>query len=313
MSSRPADADPAELRHVLRALAQARTPGWNFPGHFLALSFDEVGEGESLLSLEPGPHCVTSDGAQSLAALAVLADVGLAASMRRRVGLASRMATVTMTLQFNGQRAEGKLEARGAFDGFVAGARGEQGLGRLVIRAGGLAVCTGSGSFMALGNPPGAAPLPMLRRSEQPDAGPLSPSDLRGEECRVYERALSALHERGEESFVDRFFGLVPRHVAGGATCEFENGLHVGNRVGHTQGGITWALAVATAMKALEGRWQLVGASAWYLAPGTGPWLHAEAHVVHTGRLTAVVRARVLDGKGRPVLEALSHHARGAS
>jgi len=303
----------AELRQVLHALALARIPGWNFPGHFLGLSFDEVSDDESLLSLEPGPHCVARNGEQSLGAIAVLADVALAACMRRRIGLATRMATVAMSLQFTGVRPEGRLEARGCFDGFLAGAKGRQGMMRLEVRAGGRLVCTGSGSFMALGTPPGAAPLPMFPRHEQQAVEPLVPAQLRDDEQRVYQRALDAVADSGADSFFDRFVGLIARHHAGGASCEFDNGLHVGNRVGHTQGGLTWALAMITAAAALEGSWRLAGASAGYIAPGTGPKLFAEAQVLHEGGLTAVVRARVLDSAGRTVLELLSNYSRGAA
>jgi uncharacterized protein (TIGR00369 family) len=91
---------------------------------------------------------------------------------------------------------------------------------------------------------------------------------------------------------------------------EFANGLHVGNRVGHTQGGLTFALAATAAGVALDPEWHLVGISAWYVSPGTGATLRAEASVVHQGSLTAVVRTRVADPEGRTVLEAVTNHSR---
>src|SRR3546814_1296012 len=52
----------AILEHVLRGLALNRHPGWNFPGNFLQISFDEVELDSSTLSLATGPHTSASEG-----------------------------------------------------------------------------------------------------------------------------------------------------------------------------------------------------------------------------------------------------------
>lgn len=72
-----------ELRQVLKGLALNRRPGWNFPGNFFELSFDEVGPDSARLSIEPGVHCLDADTQMNLGALAVLADIGMAAGMRQ--------------------------------------------------------------------------------------------------------------------------------------------------------------------------------------------------------------------------------------
>src|SRR3546814_16717671 len=84
----------AILEHVLRGLALNRHPGWNFPGNFLQISFDEVELDSSTLSLATGPHTSASEGKLELAAIAVLADTGMAAALRKQAGRAARMATV---------------------------------------------------------------------------------------------------------------------------------------------------------------------------------------------------------------------------
>lgn len=165
---------------------------------------------------------------------------------------------------------------------------------------------------MALGNREGSAPLPMRRR-DAVKVEPLRESELNEEERAVFARAQAAMREGEGGSFIERFWGLLPRREEGApvdARCDFPNGMHVGNRVGHAQGGLTFALASTTAIAALGRDWQLVGTSAWYLAPGTGAMLRAQANVVHRGSLTAVVRSRILDGQGRTVLEALTQHSR---
>lgn len=243
----------------------------------------------------------------TLGALGLLADVGMAASMRHEVGAAMRLATVSMAVQLTNAPRRGRLDSTGQFDGFMQGTSGRQGLTRAQIRAGGDLVATVSGTFMAIDQ--GTAPLRMRRRGD-PDVAPLEPADLTDEERPVYERACQSLH--GDGAFIERFWGLTPQRGEGSAACEFTNGLHVGNRVGHTQGGLTFALAAATGHAALGREWRLAGVSAWYVSPGTGPLLRAEASVVHAGRLTAVARSRVTDAEGRTVLEAITQHSRAA-
>ena len=311
-SAVPRDPSP-QLQQVLRGLALNRVPGWNFPGNFLDLSFDEVGRDSARLSLEPGPHCLDRDGQVSLGALAVLADIGLAAGMRERVGLDTRMATVAMAMQLTGAPRTGRIESSGRFDGFVDAVAGRQGMARSELHASGRLIATASGSFMALGNREGTAPLPMRRRGVDAAASPLSPDELVDEERVVYERALAAMRGGDDASFIERFWNYLPRATAEGAECDFPNGLHAGNRVGHTQGGLTFALAAVTGARALGPEWRLSGICAWYVSPGTGPALRAIASVVHEGRLTAVARARIVDSEGRTVLEAMTQHSRLAT
>lgn len=299
-----------ELNEVLKGLALNRIPGWNFPGNFLQASFEAVDDRSATLTVDPGPHCTDTHGHLALGPLCVLLDIGMGGVMRGQVGPDARMATVSMSLQLTGAPAVGRITSAGSFDGFAQHASGRLGLMRVELRAeGGALVGTGSGTFMALDNREGTAPVPMRKRGVDPDIAPLAPSELSGQERDVYERATGAM-QAGPGAFIDRFWGLVPRAVEGGAAIEFANGLHVGNRVGHTQGGITFAIAGATAVGALGDEWQLVGISAWYVSPGTGPALHARATIVHSGRLTAVVRTTIVDLEGRLVLEAMTNHAR---
>lgn len=297
------------LDAVLRGIARNRTPGWNFPGHFLALSFDEVTRGRGRVSLEPGPHCTDGDGRVNVAALSVLADIGMAASIRSEVGFASRMATVTMALAFTGAPARGRVEMHSELEGYVDDVAGTQGLVRGRMLADGVIVASGTGSFISLPGDVALAPLPARPRSEQPVVEAPDPASLEGEERAIYERAVAAAAP-GPGTFLDRFWGLLPQRVEGGADCVFDNALHVGNRVGHTQGGLTFALSAATAIAALEADWRFVGISAWYVSPGVGPKLTARARIVHAGKLTAVVQTTLTTETGRIVMEAITNHTR---
>ena len=86
-------------RRVLRAIALNRTPGLHFPGNFIDLSFDRVASGDTRVSYETGPHCVDAHGENDIGSLAVLADFALGTAVRADLDPATRLATVSMTLE----------------------------------------------------------------------------------------------------------------------------------------------------------------------------------------------------------------------
>ena len=91
---------------------------------------------------------------------------------------------------------------------------------------------------------------------------------------------------------------------------EMRSGAHVGNRVGHVQGGLLVGFGAATANAALPATWSLASVTACFVSPGEGASLHAQAKVAHHGRETAVVRTEITGAGGRRVLEMLTTHAR---
>jgi acyl-coenzyme A thioesterase PaaI-like protein len=301
--------DPV-LARVLRAIASNRTPGFNFPGYFLELSYDRVAKATAVASLDAGAHNMDASGQVDLGAVALLADMALAAALRGTVGASARLATVTMQLQLTGLRREGRLTASAAFDGFIAGARGRQGSSRAEIRSGRKLVAHASAAFMLLGEAKATAPHPLPRRGAVRSASATHPEHLNAEEERVFLRAADAL--RADGPFLANFWGYLPKRSADGARCSAPLGMHIGNRVGHAQGGVTFGLAAATACAALGAEWPLVSASAWYVGPGTGLKLRARSKVTHRGLLTAVVSTRIESDEGRGVLELVSSHARSS-
>jgi acyl-coenzyme A thioesterase PaaI-like protein len=232
----------------------------------------------------------------------------LAASMRGTVGASARLATVTMQLQLTGARRTGRITAAAAFDGFLAGARGRQGMSRAEIRAGRKLIAHASGTFMVLGGPRATAPHPLPRRGEAKLAQALHPDHLNAQEERVFLRAADALRAPGP--FLANFWGYVPRRSRDGASCSSPHGLHIGNRIGHSQGGVTLGLAANTAVAALGPEWPVVSASAWFIGPGTGLELRTRSTIVHRGLLTAVVHTRIENDEKRGVLECVTSHAR---
>ena len=310
-----ADTLAAIRAQVLRGIALNREPGYHFAGNFLDLSYDHVGTDYTALSVDVLPHCAETDGQLNLAGFAILADLVMAAAVRAALPSHTRLATVTMNLQFTGAARTGRLSGRGAMHGFVQGAAGRQGVSTMDIHNDAGLICTGTATFMVLKPPKGVElhPVPHRRRGENPtpDIGNI----LRPDEKKVLAAADAVLAEtrtRGG-SFIQRFWGVQAKHVAGGAQSTVKNGPHIGNRVGHVQGGILLGLAAENAIVALTPHWALTAISAWYISPGEGRALKIKSKVVHHGRLIAVVRTEVTckgkDGRPRKVFELMTTHA----
>jgi acyl-coenzyme A thioesterase PaaI-like protein len=217
-----------------------------------------------------------------------------------------------MSLQLTGVPRTGRLEAAGEFHGFFREGSGRLGQARVVVRGAGGGVAFGSGSFMALRPPSGVTmhPVPNRRRDDPPPPA-LESGALARDERRILRQAETALAAVGAEggSFVEHFWGYAPHRTATGAMATLKNGPHVGNRVGHAQGGIQVGLAAVTAAAALPATWALTGISAWFVSPGEGASLRARSEIVHHGRLTAVIRTRLTGRERRRVLEVVTTHA----
>ena len=301
---------------VLRGIALNREPGYHFAGNFLDLSYDHVGTDYTALSVDVAPHCAQADGQLNLSGFAILADLVMAAAVRSGLPPHTRLATVTMNLQFTGAARSGRLSGRGAMHGFVQGAAGRQGISTLDINSDAGLVCTGTATFMMLKPPKGVElhPVPHRRRGENPTPD-ISGGKLHPDEKKVLATADAAIdHVRAHGgSFIQRFWGVQAKHVAAAAQSTVKNGPHIGNRVGHVQGGILLGLAAENALAALTPHWSLTALSAWYISPGEGRSLKIKSKVVHHGRLIAVVRTEVTcrgkDGRPRKVFELMTTHA----
>ncbi len=308
----PGDRDLEIRNRVLRGLALNREPGFHFAGNFLDFSYDGVTPEGSRVSLEPGPHCTDSHGEVDLGSVAMLADLALAATVRANLGRATRLATVSMHLELTGAPRRGRLDAVARFHGFFEEGSGKLGQASVVLAHGGTAIAFGSGSFMALRPPAGVTMHPAPnRRRDDPSPPPLDANALGRDERPVLRQADAALARVAADggSFVERFWGYAPRRLGSGAAATMKNGPHVGNRVGHAQGGILLGLAAATAVAALPASWALTGISGWYISPGEGASLRARSAFVHHGRLTAVIRTQITGRERRRVLEVVTTHA----
>lgn len=305
------------IQRVKRAIALNRHPGYHFAGNFLGLAFTEVRDAHSILELEPDIHCQDADGQTNMAAVAMLADIGLATGIRANLDGATRLATVALSLQMTGVPRLGPLKASSVSRGFIQDASGKQGLSTSTVTVGGEPLCFGTGAFMVL-RPPTHMTLSAIPWVENPppDHVELDLDGLNEDEQWILahaRRSLSASLEKGDD-FIRHFFGFHPHPIERGAHVVLQNGPHVGNRVGHVQGGITLGLALTAANAALGQDWMLSSVTASYVSPGEGDTITARSHTIHRGKLTAVVRTEVTSSHGKQVLEVLTNHARrGAS
>jgi len=299
-------------RRVLRAIALNRTPGLHFPGNFIELSFDQVASGDTRVSYQTGPHCVEAHGGSDLGSLAVLADFALGTAVRADLHPATRLATVSMTLELGAAPRAGIVRAASRCHGFAGKGDGRTGRSRVVLEDPGGEVGYGSGTFMVLEPPPERTlhPVPHRKRGDA-EPPPLAERDLAPDELRILRHADEALEcaAKSRQPFIRHFWGFLPQAARGAATCVMPIGPHVGNRVGFVQGGILLGLAAVTASAALPDTWTLSGISAAFISPGDGAALKAQAHVVHHGRRVSVVRTELTRSDGRRVLEVMSTHA----
>jgi acyl-coenzyme A thioesterase PaaI-like protein len=299
-------------RRVLRAIALNRTPGLHFPGNFIELSFDQVASGDTRVSYQTGPHCVEAHGGSDLGSLAVLADFALGTAVRADLHPATRLATVSMTLELGAVPRAGIVRAASRCHGFAGKGDGRTGRSRVVLDDPGGEVGYGSGTFMVLEPPPERTlhPVPHRKRGDA-EPPPLAERDLAPDELRILRHADEALERsaKSRQPFIRHFWGFLPQAARGAATCVMPIGPHVGNRVGFVQGGILLGLAAVTASAALPDTWTLSGISAAFISPGDGAALKAQANVVHHGRRVSVVRTELTRSDGRRVLEVMSSHA----
>jgi acyl-coenzyme A thioesterase PaaI-like protein len=286
-------------RRVLRAISLNRTPGYHFPGNFIDLSFERVASDDSRLSYE-------ADAQGDIGSLAVLADFALGTSIRADLDPATRLATVSMTLELAAMPRAGTVSASSRCHGFIGEGDGRVGRSRVVLEDAGGELGYGSGAFMVLKPPPGVTlhPVPHRKRGD-PEPPLLAERDLAPDELAILRHAERVLDRK---PFMRHFWGFLPQATPGGASCVMPNGPHVGNRVGFVQGGILLGLGAATASAALPDTWLLSAITAAFISPGQGPALEARASLVHQGQRVATVRTEVRRSDGRRVLEAMSTH-----
>jgi len=299
-------------RQALLALARNRVPGYHFPGHFLGLECRRFEREGVELVMPAQVYACDPDGTTNFHALALLADMTLAACNRIHVPPTIRTATLEMHMTFTGERAIGDLRCEARSEGFAPHATLEQAYCRGRVHAGHAVIAHLSGTWVAPPIPGGGrlAPLPWESGGSVADATPLSPEELDAAERRLLRHAEACLvASRDGSGFLRRFWAEEAHQTATGSRGTYRIGMHTGNRVGHVQGGLLTAFAVATACAAVPRYTLLTSVSSWFISPGEGRALSARSQVLQQGRNVAVVRTQVFGAGRKRVFEAITSHA----
>jgi hypothetical protein len=109
-----ADAQRAVIRsRVLQAIADNRTPGLHFVGHFMGTAWDEVTPDVARISIETSEHNSDADGEANLNMVTTLVDMALANAIRARLSMEAgmRLGTISLHIAFTGVPLRGRLEA----------------------------------------------------------------------------------------------------------------------------------------------------------------------------------------------------------
>ncbi|PYE25485.1 hypothetical protein C7410_10462 [Paraburkholderia silvatlantica] len=298
-----------EQNAVLDALIRNRSPGWSFTGHLLGISYDRIGDTNCMLRCASADHVLDDIGRVDFGAVAVLGDLALGVCSREATGASVRMATMSIGLTMHDAIGQGDLTARSQLSSYDPRTRISTSLAR--IFCGNSLLCTLNGVFKVLPAPEGLATLdPRFRSNDSVGEYQCSElTDLTDREARIYSRVAGTASASGQ-SFLSRFWGFEVKTSRAGASGRVEIGPHIGNRVGHVQGGILYAFAAEVARVAAGGAFRLVSMHASYHRPGEGGVLCANALRSYQGRTTSVINTAVTDGAGCTMLFAQSTYCR---
>ncbi len=306
----PSDAEFIR-RRALTALSNNRAPGYHFAGHFLDLQCPRYQKDCVVMEMETGAHNRDPDGTTNLAAVFFLADMALSAASRVYVDPSQRTATLKMQMYFLGTELRGRIRAETHSPGFShRTALAEANCFGRVLANGREAIQL-AGTWVAPPTPDGRPlhPLPWEKAYRDPHLPLLQKAQLDAKERAVLGRVERALREAKHGEFMCRLWTPSVRHTPRGAVGRLPIGLHVGNRVGHVQGGISMYTALATAVAAVPHHPLVTAIAAWYISPGEGKALSARSTVLQKGRNVAVVRTELFGAGRRRVLEVVSNHA----
>lgn len=298
-------------KQAMRAISSIRAPGLPFAAYFLGFTAQRYKTDGVEFTIDPGPHCTDANGIVNRAALLYMADMALAGAIRTFVDPNSRTATLMLRVEFTGEPARGRLTATGRGSGFSPVTALPECVAAGHITCEGREVVRMSGTWVAPPAPPGVvvrgtpweggedgSQRPLLKKSE---LEPVEKTAMRG-----IGKALRAA-QNGD------FFGALCnpqiKPAAKGASSRLPVGLHIGNRVGHVQGGFLLHAALATAEATVPDHPLITGASAWYISPGQGKVITARSTVLQSGRNVAVVRTELFNPERKLVLEVVSNHA----
>lgn len=298
----------AARSEALEALAADRTSGVRFHRHFMGIrSNPSEDEGcRSLLlahrqTLGPG-------GAPHPGALATLADVALAAALRRRLTAPQRVATFGLTLHIVRETPVPRVHSCAEPVSVDEGT----GLARCLLTDpnGGL-LAEASGSF-AVRNPLTNTAWRMVARDIEigdPAPAPPAAAELTAEERLVVAHVERTVPLDGPDGPYGSFLGIEwQERGTGRVRARWPLGPHLWNRSGHVHGGAVFGTLAAVSLACIPPGTgaRLVEQHVQYVRPATGEGIRLEAEMLRRGQRLISVHATILDAQGRTIAGALS-------
>ena len=292
-------------RQTLRAISSNRAPGMHFAGYFLNFTRQRFETCGVEFTVEPGPHCVDADGMVNRAALLYMADMALAGANRVFTDPHTRTATLMLRVEFTGEPARGTLTASGRGSGFSPRTALPESVAAGRVTCNGREVMRMSGTWVSPPAPQGVVMrgLPWEGGEDGNNRPLLKKSELEPVEKVAMRRVERALCVAKNGDLLATLCNPVVKRTAKGAAGKLPVGLHIGNRVGHVQGGFLINAALATAEAAVPEHPLLTGASAWYISPGEGKVISSRSTILQSGRNVAVVRTELFNAGRKLVLE----------
>jgi hypothetical protein len=224
------------------------------------------------LGIADGFHCRDAKGDMDITALALLVDMALGASARQSLTPGARLATTRMQIQLTGAPLRGDVSVDARLLGFTSGSTLRQSMSsangvcrrkRDRTRERGIWYFGSSTGRQARAAAVAAGHSAAMRTAH-------GARSLRGRAPHTESMRQALAKATPHATFIQHFWAGIPRRTARGATSRVAVGLHLGNRVGHAQGGIMLGIAATTASVAAPANMRLSNASAWYISPGQG-------------------------------------------
>lgn len=297
-------------QRVLRALATSRQTKRAFPGSFLAFTGRHTGKESLELTLADDPLWRDAAGELNCCVLGAMVDPALGGVSDHVTGPRIRPATAHIQLQLTGASTRGDLRLTGEFVGYSDRSPVRKSFTRANLYAGGA----------LLGHAMAANVLFDLPEDNPRAPFPWMPPGFRLDESRLLaleepDRNALTLCERAEQAatpelpFIEHFW-CGPPQLTGEGTASLRAPVtpHLGNRIGHVQGGLLLGVAMKVAIAAAAPRMRLSSISAYFVSPGLAPHIDIQSEVVQSGRSLAVVQTRITGANGKLVLHAASQH-----
>lgn len=296
-------------QRVQRTLAISREAKLSFPAVFMNISGRPTGDEEVMVAFKEDDTFRDGKGELDLCALAAIADAALGAPSDMKTGSRVRPATAHIELQLTGAPRRGDTAVETRFVGFTGRSRVKQSLVSANIKCGGTPVAYLSAACVLLDLPEDRARTPWPWLPEDFRLAPQQSIELDADElaaleaCERAEAAATAEHR-----FIEHFWCGIPEASNGEAHLRVKVTPHLGNRMGHVQGGLLLGMAMKVANAATPRGMQLSNISAYFVSPGVGPVLDVHSTISHQGRRLATVCTQISGASGKLVLEAASQH-----